>query len=167
MTPKLRRILAEQRQRTDALEKRRRRIVPWVFHRGGEPIRAFRRSWLMACAKAGLAREVRDAKGRLLRIVGAPIPHDLRRSAVMRLEEAGVPRTTAMAMVGHRTESVYRRYAVPNAKAMRDGADKLAALGSVTVPAMDSTTTTEEPAPASVGQAWGKSGPARPKRDRG
>lgn len=28
-------------------------IIPWVFHRGGEPIKSFRRSWLTACRLAG------------------------------------------------------------------------------------------------------------------
>jgi len=31
---------------------------------------------------------------------------------VRNLERAGVPRSAAMTMVGHRTESIYRRYAI-------------------------------------------------------
>ena len=38
------------------------------------------------------------------------IPHDMRRSAVRNLERASIPRKVAMQMVGHRTESIYRRY---------------------------------------------------------
>ena len=38
--------------------------------------------------------------------------HDFRRTAVRNLERAGVPRSTAMKMVGHRTEGIYRRYAI-------------------------------------------------------
>ncbi len=48
------------------------------------------------CARAGLA-------GRLV--------HDFRRTAVRNLERAGVPRSVAMKMVGHKTEAIYRRYA--------------------------------------------------------
>src|SRR5216117_4435384 len=35
-----------------------------------------------------------------------------RRTAVRSLVRAGVPRSSAMAMIGHCTESIYRRYAI-------------------------------------------------------
>lgn len=44
------------------------------------------------------------------------------------LERAGVPRSVAMAMVGHRTESVYRRYAIADEAMLKEGAIKLAAF---------------------------------------
>lgn len=113
MTPELRGVLEEQRERTTALERERERIIPLVFHRDGEAIRTFRRSWLTACRKAGLP-------GR--------IPHDFRRSAVRNLERAGVPRSTAMAMVGHKTEAIYRRYAITDEAMLKEGAAKLAVL---------------------------------------
>lgn len=109
-TPELREVLGRERERTTAIEQARGRIIPWVFHRSGEPIRTFRRAWLTACAKAG---------------VPGKIPHDFRRSAVRNLERAGVPRSAAMAMVGHRTESIYRRYAIVDTAMMRDAAVKL------------------------------------------
>jgi len=52
---------------------------------------------LSACKAAGVP-------GRIL--------HDFRRTAVRNLERAGVSRSAAMAMVGHKTESIYRRYAI-------------------------------------------------------
>ncbi len=111
MTPMVRATLEQQRAHTEALQREQGRIIPWVFHREGEPIRGFRRSWKTACKKAG-------QPGR--------IPHDFRRTAVRNLERAGVPRSTAMKMVGHKTEAIYRRYAIVDEVMMREGAEKLA-----------------------------------------
>jgi integrase len=44
--------------------------------------------------------------------VGPYLLHDYRRSVARRLEQGGVPRSTAMKITGHRTEHVFRRYAV-------------------------------------------------------
>lgn len=57
------------------------RIVPWVFHRRGKPIRDVLYSWRKACAAA--------------RVVGR-IPHDFRRTRVRDLLNAGVPEKVAM-----------------------------------------------------------------------
>src|SRR5262245_28588459 len=43
----------------------------------------------------------------------------------------GVPRSTAMKRVGHKTESVYRRYAIVDEAMLKEGADKLARLGEL------------------------------------
>ena len=86
------------------------RLVPHVFHRNGKRIRNVRGAWLSACTAAGLP-------GRLV--------HDFRRSAVRNLERDGVSRSAAMAMVGHKTESIYRRYAIVDAGALRDAAAKI------------------------------------------
>jgi hypothetical protein len=40
-------------------------------------------------------------------------------------ERVGVSRSAAMAMVGHKTESIDRRYAIVNAGALRDAAAKI------------------------------------------
>jgi integrase len=94
------------------VERERGHIVPWIFHRNGKPITSLRKAWDTACTKAGYP---------------SLIPHDMRRSAVRNLERAGVPRATAMKMVGHQTESVYRRYAVVNESDLTSGSEKLAA----------------------------------------
>jgi len=76
-------------------------------------IKSFRRAWVTACKKAGIPERV---------------PHDFRRTAVRNLERAGVPRSTAMKMVGHRTESIYRRYAIVDEAMLKEGAAKLQIL---------------------------------------
>lgn len=121
MTPELRAALKRQRERTDALERSTGQTVPWVFwrakgpgvQRDGQRVGLFRKAWLTACEKAGLQGK---------------IPHDFRRTAVRNLERAGVPRSTAMAMVGHKTEAIYRRYAIVDETMLAEGSEKLSRL---------------------------------------
>ena len=113
LTPALRTVLERQQARTEALEHATAQIIPWVFHREGKPIKSFRRAWRTACRKAGLPNR---------------LPHDFRRTAVRNLERAGVPRSAAMKMVGHKTEAIYQRYAIADEGMLREAAAKLAAL---------------------------------------
>jgi integrase len=62
--------------------------------------------------------------------VAGRIPHDFRRTAVRNLERAGVPRSVAMKLTGHKTENVYRRYAIVSEADLSEGLKKLAALHS-------------------------------------
>ena len=66
--------------------------------------------WKGACDRAGVS-------GRLL--------HDMRRSAVRNLGRDSVSRSAAMAMVGHKTESIYRRYPIVDSGALREAAAKI------------------------------------------
>jgi integrase len=113
LTPELQEILAQQIEKTREIEHATGRIISWLFHRDGNAIRDFRGAWASACKGAGIAKR---------------IPHDFRRTAVRNLERAGVPRSAAMAMVGHRTESIYRRYAIADEAMLKEGAVKLAAF---------------------------------------
>ena len=58
------------------------------------------------------------------------IPHDFRRTAVRNLERAGVSRSAAMKMTGHKTEAIYRRYAIVDSAMLQEAAVKLAAQHS-------------------------------------
>jgi integrase len=120
-TAALEALLKDQLAEHDRLKKTGA-ICSLVFHRDGERIRNFRRAWMTACNAAGVP-------GRIL--------HDFRRTAVRNLERAGVSRSTAMAMVGHKTESIYRRYAIVDSASRREAAVKIdEAMGAVlgTVP---------------------------------
>ncbi|MEO7136681.1 MAG: site-specific integrase [Gemmatimonadales bacterium] len=111
--PALAALLKEQRARTSLLVSATGEPIRWVFHRHGAQIKDFRAAWKTACASAGLASR---------------IPHDLRRTAVRNLERAGVSRSVAMQLTGHKTEAVYRRYAIVAEADLREGVTKLAAL---------------------------------------
>jgi hypothetical protein len=53
------------------------------------------------------------------------VPHDFRRTAIRNLGRDGVPRSVAMAMVGQKTEDVYRRYAIVDEAMIREAAIKM------------------------------------------
>ena len=67
----------------------------------------FRRMWNRTCHKLGLG--VYDEKGDNRRYTGLQ-PHDFRRSGSRNLIKAGVPRSTAMLITEHKTESIFERY---------------------------------------------------------
>jgi hypothetical protein len=62
--------------------------------------------------EVGIEPTLPEGNGILSRLQGGRLPgsliHDMRRSAVRSFERAGVPRSVAMSIVGHRTASIYR-----------------------------------------------------------
>ena len=109
--PALEGLLRSQRERIDGVQMRLGAIVPWVFPRDdGRQLGDFRKVWATACKKAGVP-------GRLV--------HDLRRSAVRNLERANVPRSWATKLTGHKTEAVYRRYAIVSESDLSEAVKKL------------------------------------------
>jgi integrase len=84
----------------DVIERRqaKRRIdCEFVFHRNGKPIKFFRDSFKTAAKNVG-------ANGTL--------PHDMRRSAVRNFRRSGLSEQEGMALSGHQTSSIYRRYSI-------------------------------------------------------
>jgi len=130
ITGRLREILETQLAKTEALQRASGKLIPWLFHRDGKPIKTFRRSWITACVNAGFGHVIKNTKGKVIKKVADRIPHDFRRTAVRNLERAGVARSAAMKMVGHKTESIYRRYAIADKSMLQEAGEKLARLHS-------------------------------------
>jgi integrase len=86
---------------------------PWVFHYRNKPIGQHVDGWREACEAAGVPDLLR---------------HDLRRSAVRNMERAGLPRTIAMSITGHKTESIYRRYDIVSEKDLTLARDRMEAF---------------------------------------
>lgn len=109
-TQDLRRTLEAQRKSTEELDS------AYVFcHLTG--VRKGKRFSYSGFYKAW-QRAVRTAD-----VVG--VPHDFRRTAIRNLERDGVPRSVAMAMVGQKTEEVYRRSAIVDEAMIREAAVKM------------------------------------------
>ena len=122
--PELRDVLEDQKRVTTAVETAEDKICPWVFHRNGRRVKGFRKAWANACVAAGCP---------------GMIPHDLRRTAVRNLERAGVSRSVAMQLTGHKTEAVYRRYAIVSEGDLGAGIEKLGHLAAGTIPGTKSS----------------------------
>lgn len=95
----------------------RRRLVrldgnPLVFHhRGGKPMRGFRKSWAKAVRASGLERHI--------------LFHDLRRSFINNGRRARIDRKILMEMSGHKTHSVFDRYEYIDEEEHQDAARRI------------------------------------------
>lgn len=122
LTPELRAVLESQRERVREIERATGTIIPWVFPhfaraggrvKAGSRIKDYRGAWNKARTDAGIP-------GHLV--------HDFRRTAVRNLERSGISRSAAMKMTGHKTDSVYQRYAIVDEGMLQEAAIKLGAF---------------------------------------
>ncbi len=88
----------------------RRLDCPYIFHRQGEAMGSFRKAWANASKKAG---------------VSGLIFHDLRRTAVRNMIRAGVDKTVAKRISGHRTDAVFDRYNITSDEDLQDAQQRL------------------------------------------
>ncbi len=103
---------------------------PYVFYREGHKIKNFRGTWNQGCRDAGIGYGYKasikyaqkwEEKG----LTEGPIYHDLRRTAVRQMDQAGVSRKVAMMRTGHKTESVYNRYNIGTDADLKNAAQQL------------------------------------------
>jgi integrase len=129
MTPELKALVSAQIGRVTLLSRKLGRVLPQLFVHlhgcyKGKLVQNFHKAWSHACEKVGLVGMLR---------------HDFRRSAVRNMEQAGVPRSVAMKISGHKTESIYRRYAIVSKSDIQDATRRLLGhnLGTLPSPSVD------------------------------
>jgi integrase len=87
------RLSGELLENTKRARAKRRPDSPFVFHRDGEPIGDFRKTWSTACAAVGLHRI---------------LVHDLRRTAVRNMARGGIADRVEMTLSGQKTRERVR-----------------------------------------------------------
>jgi len=103
-------LVGELREIIERRLAKRTPECPYVFHRSGKPIKSFRRSFKTAFKNAGLE---------------GIIPHDMRRSGIRNFTKAGLGESEGMAISGHKTNSVYKRYNVIDEELQRQSLQRV------------------------------------------
>jgi integrase len=139
------RVLPIVGEMTEIIERRRSarrievggtvRMVEHVFHRDGEPVREFRKSWARACVRAQVGAMICpkcESNGDRLTcdacnvatVYHGKIFHSLRRFAVRNSIKAGVPTQLAKLWSGHKSDAVFERYSILDTNDMREAFEK-------------------------------------------
>jgi integrase len=116
----LMRILETQKEGNDS--------CPYVFHKGGQPIRDFRYAWTRACNDIGFNGYKITANGKLRYWQeGRPQRtfHDFRRTAARNMIRSGMNESYAMMITGHRSRSVFERYNIINETDLLEAAERM------------------------------------------
>jgi integrase len=95
---------------------------PSIFHHNGKPIGSFRKAWKTACVTAGLGRFIKADKGK--KKYESIIVHDLRRSCVRHLIQAGDGEKLAMQLTRHKTRSVFDRYNIVSGADLQEASER-------------------------------------------
>lgn len=86
---------------------------PYLIQNEGKPVGSWRKSWKTACRAAR---------------VDAALFHDLRRTALTNMIEAGYSEKEAMLISGHKTRHVFDRYCIVSSKRLKEQTKKLEAF---------------------------------------
>jgi len=92
-----------------------RRIGEQIFD-----VMDFRSQWRQACdaLKLGIFnKETRSYRGMK--------PHDFRRTACRNMIANGIPESVAMAISGHKTNSIFKRYAITDKRMVQDAFEQM------------------------------------------
>lgn len=129
--------IIERRREAAILEEENggKRFAEYVFHYDGQPVGDFRKAWATACVAAGLGKMICTKCGsesaervcdscKVATRYSGKIFHDFRRTASRNMISAGVPQAVAMKITGHRTDSMFRRYAIVNEEQKREALAK-------------------------------------------
>jgi integrase len=83
---------------------------PFLIQREGRPVHDWEKAWASACSVAG---------------VPSALFHDLRRTALTNMIEAGLSEKEAMEISGHKTRAVFDRYHIVSDRRLKEMAKKL------------------------------------------
>jgi integrase len=86
------------------------RKCPFLIQNEGVPVFDFEKAWATACELAG---------------VPEALFHDLRRTALTNMIEAGLTEKEAMEISGHKTRAVFDRYHIVSERRLSQNAEKL------------------------------------------
>jgi len=86
------------------------RKCPFLVQDKGQPVFDFEKAWSSACEAAGVPKT---------------LFHDLRRTAITNMVEAGLSEKEAMEISGHKTRAVFDRYHIVSERRLQQNAEKL------------------------------------------